>query len=103
MRLLFRDPTEFDAWAARWHSRLREEPSAAEERAAAMRRVNPAYIPRNHLVQQVIDAAVERAEYEPFRELVRVTAHPYEEAPETEAYAKPARPEQCVLQTFCGT
>ena len=68
-----------------------------------MRMANPAFIPRNHLVQAVIDAAVQRQDFQPFEELLEVVSRPYEDRPGLERYSTPARPEECVLQTFCGT
>jgi uncharacterized protein YdiU (UPF0061 family) len=103
VRLLFADPAAFDEWAARWRRRLEQETLSPLERAAAMRRVNPLFIPRNHLVEAVITAAVERQEFEPFEALLAVVLHPYEDRLGLERYATPARPEECVLHTFCGT
>ncbi len=97
----FADPTAFDGWAERWRSRLADEPMP--DRAAEMRRVNPAIIPRNHLVEEVITAAVEGQDFSPFEQLVEAVTHPWEERTGFERYTIPARPEECVLQTFCGT
>jgi uncharacterized protein YdiU (UPF0061 family) len=68
-----------------------------------MRQVNPAYIPRNHRIEQVIDAAVERDDFSPFAELSAVLAHPYRLQKGFESYADPPAPGERVLQTFCGT
>ena len=68
-----------------------------------MRCTNPAYIPRNHLVAEVIEAAVEHGNLQPFEALLAVGTRPFEERPDLEHYATPARPEQCVRETFCGT
>ena len=103
VRGMFADAAALDAWGVRWRARLRLESGAAEERAAAMRAVNPAVIPRNHFVANVIAAAVERGDFAPFEELVRVTARPFEDVPEFAKYRVPARPEECVHETFCGT
>ncbi len=103
MRSLFRDPGAYDSWAAGWRLRLGQEPVAAEERAAAMRLANPVFIPRNHLVEAVLQLAVERQDFEPFERLLEVVSHPYEDRPDLARYAVPARPEECVRQTFCGT
>ncbi len=73
------------------------------ERQAAMRAVNPAFIPRNHRVEAVIAAAVNNDDYAPFEELLTVLSKPYEDQPAFAAYAEPPLPEQRVLQTFCGT
>ena len=103
VRALFADPGAYDTWAGGWRRRLEEEAASVEEQTAQMRRVNPVFIPRNHLVEAVIAAAVERQDFQPFEELLDVVSRPYEDRPEMERYAKPARPEECVRATFCGT
>jgi uncharacterized protein YdiU (UPF0061 family) len=103
VRSLFVDPSAYDEWAARWRQRLGEEPQTAAERRAAMRSVNPAFIPRNHRVEAVIEAAVSRDDFEPFEVLLTVLSKPYEDQPDFAGYADPPEPHQRVLQTFCGT
>ncbi|MGJ4959828.1 protein adenylyltransferase SelO [Bradyrhizobium sp. HKCCYLRH2015] len=103
VRSLFEDPAGFDEWAARWQQRLTEEPQSPAERRAAMRKVNPAFIPRNHRIEAVITAAVENDDYAPFEELHAVLARPYDDQPDRADYADPPQPEEQVLQTFCGT
>jgi uncharacterized protein YdiU (UPF0061 family) len=103
VRALFADPSAYDEWAARWRQRTAEEPQAPAERAGLMRAVNPAFIPRNHRIEAVIQAAVARDDYAPFEELLIVLAKPYEEQPAFADYANPPEPHQRVLQTFCGT
>jgi uncharacterized protein YdiU (UPF0061 family) len=103
VRVLFNDPGAFDAWAALWRPRLEEENALPRERSASMRTVNPIFIPRNHRVEGVITAAVERQDFRPFQELLEVVSRPYDERPEFDEYTWPARPEERVLQTFCGT
>jgi uncharacterized protein YdiU (UPF0061 family) len=103
VRPLFADPAAYDEWAARWRQRTAGEPQAPAERQAAMRSVNPAFIPRNHRIEAVIEAAVNRDDFAPFEELVAVLANPFEDQPAFAAYADPPEPHQRVLQTFCGT
>jgi uncharacterized protein YdiU (UPF0061 family) len=103
IRTLFVDPGAYDTWAVAWRRRLEEEGASVQERIAVMRAANPAFIPRNHLVQAVIDAAVQRQDFQPFEQLLEVVSCPYEDRPGFERYSAPARPEECVLQTFCGT
>jgi serine/tyrosine/threonine adenylyltransferase len=102
-RAHFADPVAYDEWVARWRQRTGEEPQTPTERAAMMRAVNPAFIPRNHRIEAVIQAAVVSDDYAPFEELLAVLAKPYEEQPAFADYANPPEPHQRVLQTFCGT
>jgi len=69
----------------------------------ALRRVNPALIPRNHRIEQVIDAAVERQDFSPFEQLSAALSRPFERQEGFESYADPPKPNERVLQTFCGT
>ena len=101
-RNLFADPAAFDPWAAHWQSRLSREPSNPG-RAEDMRQANPAFIPRNHRIEQIIDAAVTREDFAPFVELLAVLTQPYQDQPGLERYAQPPAPAERVLQTFCGT
>jgi uncharacterized protein YdiU (UPF0061 family) len=103
VRGLFNDPTVYDAWAVTWRERLASDPQSPAVRQAAMKRVNPAIIPRNHLIEEVIVAAVEGANYAPFEALNAALAHPYDDVPVGDIYTLPPRPEQVVRNTFCGT
>jgi uncharacterized protein YdiU (UPF0061 family) len=103
VRPLFADPAAFDEWVVRWRQRIGDEPQNPAARQAAMRSVNPAFIPRNHRIEAVIEAAVNRDDYAPFEELLAVLSKPYEDQPIFAAYAEPPEPHQRVLQTFCGT
>jgi uncharacterized protein YdiU (UPF0061 family) len=103
VRALFTSPDDFDSWASAWRRRLIEESHSAQARAAAMRSANPVFIPRNHLVEAALDAAVQRDDFHPFEELLDVVSRPYEDRPNLERYATPARPEERICHTFCGT
>lgn len=100
---LFEDPEALTTWLPGWRSRLAAEGGDEEERRRAMSLVNPAYIPRNHLVEEAIVAAVGREDFGPFETLLGVLSRPYEEQPGKEHYAQPPQPEEVVRQTFCGT
>jgi serine/tyrosine/threonine adenylyltransferase len=103
VRVLFADANAYDTWAARWRHRLMEEVAVPDVRYAAMRAVNPAFIPRNHLLETAFDAAVAREDFTPFEELLEVSSRPYEERPGYERYVAPPAPEERVQQTFCST
>jgi uncharacterized protein YdiU (UPF0061 family) len=99
-RALFAEPAAFDAWADRWRERI----VAAEPRAVAeaMDRVNPVYIPRNHVVEEALAAAT-AGDLDPFRRLLGVLARPFEARSGLEAYAAAAPSSFVGYRTFCGT
>jgi uncharacterized protein YdiU (UPF0061 family) len=99
---LFKEPLTFHTWAESWRRRLLNDESTPAARASAMRRVNPAFIPRNHRVEQAIVAAM-GGDFEPFETMVRVLARPYDDQPECAYLANPPLPEERVRATFCGT
>ncbi len=103
VRSLFNDPGSFDEWAIRWRQRLADEGGDPGERRAVMRLANPAFIPRNHRVEEAIAAAQDHGDFKPFERLLTVLSSPYEDQPAFARYADPPRPEQVVHQTFCGT
>jgi uncharacterized protein YdiU (UPF0061 family) len=102
-RDLFREPAAVDPWLADWRARLAAAGRPEAERQAQMRRVNPAFILRNHLAQRVADAAVQRLDFEPLQTLSKVLSRPYDDQPEHADLARPPRPEERVVETFCGT
>lgn len=76
---LFAAPAAYDDWARGWRARLRRETFAPRVRAEQMRRVNSAVIPRNHRIEQTIEAAVDRADVAPFSELLAVLSRPLDD------------------------
>jgi uncharacterized protein YdiU (UPF0061 family) len=58
---------------------------------------------RNHRVEEVIAAAVERDDFGPFETLVRVLERPYEDQPEHARWSEAPLPHERVRATFCGT
>jgi uncharacterized protein YdiU (UPF0061 family) len=98
-RAMFTEPEAFDAWAARRTAALPADPVAV---AAAMDRVNPAYIARNHLVEEALTWA-EQGEMGPFHRLLGVVAAPFEQRPGLEDYAAPPPAGSAPHVTYCGT
>jgi uncharacterized protein YdiU (UPF0061 family) len=103
VRGIFGNARDYDDWAQRWRARMARESTLPMARAEAMRQVNPAYIPRNHRVERMIDAAMERGDFTAFEEFSTVLSQPYRDQPCFAAYADPPQPSERVLQTFCGT
>jgi len=100
---LFPEQTAIRSWLQDWRRRLNSDPTSQEERAARMRQVNPAFIPRNHRVEAALNAASAQGDPEPFRRLLRILQRPFEEQPEFAEYAQPPQPSERVYRTFCGT
>jgi serine/tyrosine/threonine adenylyltransferase len=103
VRGLFANPGAYDSWAARWRSRLAADEREPNARAEAMRAVNPAFIARNHRVEQALDAALDNADFSPFVELLTVLSRPYQDQSAFADYANPAQAGERVFRTFCGT
>jgi uncharacterized protein YdiU (UPF0061 family) len=68
-----------------------------------MRTVNPLVIPRNHLVEAALSAAVERQDYAPFEALLDAVTHPFELRVGGARYAEPPEDDRSGYRTFCGT
>ncbi|GAA4735490.1 YdiU family protein [Modestobacter marinus] len=95
VRNLFLDLATFDAWAERWR--------ALAPDADGMDRVNPVYVPRNHLVEEALSAAT-AGDLAPLGPLLDAVTHPYTERPDLARYAAPAPADfGATYQTFCGT
>jgi uncharacterized protein YdiU (UPF0061 family) len=98
----FKDPTKASEWLALWRTRLAQETVPDAERAQAMRATNPAVIPRNHKVEEAL-AAANYGDLTFFERLLQALDKPFEDRPEFEDFTVPPKPEERVLQTFCGT
>jgi len=100
--MLGRDP-EWADWKKRWLARLARQPADRAEVVQRMKRYNPALIPRNHLVEEAIQRALGDQDYSFMQEMVEVLATPWADHPENSKWTLPPRPEEKVLETFCGT
>ena len=98
-RTLFTEPDPFDAWSARREARLPADRVAV---AAAMDRVNPVYIPRNHRVEEALAKAAD-GEMGPFHRLVDVVSCPFDERPGLAGFTGPAPMGCAPYVTYCGT
>ncbi len=96
-------PEPFEPWLERWQARMAREDRSPADRQESMYRANPVFIPRNHLVEETIRAAVDNNDFGPFHALVERLAEPFVFDPDAARYALPPQPEEVVRQTFCGT
>jgi serine/tyrosine/threonine adenylyltransferase len=93
----------FVAWKGSWKERLARSKFSAAEIKAMMSRANPAVIPRNHHVEQSLEAATRDNDLEPMHKLLGALSKPFEETEENGVYRQPPEPSEHVYQTFCGT
>ena len=94
----FTDPAAFDSWEPVWRARI----AAETDPYGLMQSVNPARIPRNHRVEQMIQAA-EEGDMAPFQRLMASLAHPFTDDATFADLTHPPKPGEEVKQTFCGT
>ncbi len=111
LRALFAGQPGLDRWLQRWRERCTAEDantaddeSPAAARAERMRRVNPWLIPRNHRVEEALDAASDEGDLALFGQLLNALQRPFAEDPALARYAEPAPGEfMAEFRTFCGT
>jgi serine/tyrosine/threonine adenylyltransferase len=97
---LFKSPDTIAAWLKSWRSRLNNVDQV--EAVALMRRSNPVYIPRNHRVEEAIQAG-NAGDFTPFHRLNDVLQHPFKLRPEFVEFESAPEPDEVVQATFCGT
>ncbi|NOR21051.1 MAG: YdiU family protein [Xanthomonadales bacterium] len=100
---IFDFPDAFKPWLKDWRKRLSADARSDSERQIAMYSANPAFIPRNHLVEEAIEAAAVDEDFTPFHSLVDRLSNPFEFASTDARLATPPQAGQVVQQTFCGT
>ncbi len=96
-------PMAFLEWKQAWKKQLDIQGIDLIKVQTSMLQLNPVFIPRNHLVEQVIDKATNENDFKPFHKLVGVLEKPFDYTADFEIYTRPAEKDQVVTQTFCGT
>ncbi len=93
----------FNEWILSWKKRLEKEKLEKSKIAIKMKKINPYYIPRNHLVEAAIDAAVNKDDFSEMRELLKISRKPFSKGNFKKKYSLPPEPNEVVSNTFCGT
>ncbi len=101
-RAQFTDPSGFDEWTDRWLARRKRDPHSPERQRELLRTANPAVIPRNHQIENVIRGALAN-DFAPMFKLNDVLATPFDLSAENIGFSRPPKPGEEVRQTFCGT
>ncbi|MBC6498026.1 MAG: YdiU family protein [Alphaproteobacteria bacterium GM7ARS4] len=98
------DNDSFRHWYQRWKTRVAHHSPSWQASQEHMKTYNPAIIPRNHLVEECLNTAVERHDMTPFHQFLDVLSHPYDDKGVHESYKNPPPFQQsCSYRTFCGT
>jgi len=103
LQALFEKIEVIDDWLGRWSVRLQQEGVDTQVQAKLMNQVNALYIPRNHIVESVIEAAEQKGDYESFKRLLKVLERPFDKRAGLDDYAVAAPSTFGAYRTFCGT
>jgi uncharacterized protein YdiU (UPF0061 family) len=96
------DTKAFTAWHESWQARLKKNPKPMKSSLCLMKNTNPALIPRNHKVEEALEAAT-AGNLRPFHDLLSALKEPYKESETLKPYQSPPSASERIYQTFCGT
>ena len=99
----FLEHKQISNWLKEWKELIKDQNLDKKEIASSMESLNPVFIPRNHLIERAIKAAVENNDFSEMKTLLTILSKPYEEQSKYDEYMKPPKPHEVVHQTFCGT
>ena len=99
---LFSNKGSIDSWLSSWRREIKNEMIDEAYRKKSMLSSNPAYIPRNHRIEEVIKYAL-KGDLSYFHKFCMILANPFEEQSVNKDYLLPPKPDEVVSQTFCGT
>jgi uncharacterized protein YdiU (UPF0061 family) len=103
LKAQFQENDRLCGWLLKWTKTLENKNLNKKDVINLMDKTNPFFIPRNHFLERIIDAATENNDFSEMKTLLKVLSTPYKEQPKNEAYLKPPKPDEIVKQTFCGT
>lgn len=93
----------FAQWHELWQARLDRQQEPKSSSHQLMRSSNPALIPRNHRVEDALEAAEKQGDYSVMERLLDVLSSPYAHSPEQADYSTLPAPSARPYRTFCGT
>ena len=93
---------EFKNWYKVWKERLTRQDNSSDEINKLMKESNPYVIPRNHRVEEAIEAA-EKGDLSVMINLIEVLSRPYEYSDDNDDYTKLPKNINCNYKTYCGT
>ena len=99
----FFENEEFNYWKQQWKNRSKLYGNSPEKSLQTMHEANPLVIPRNHLVEEVLNAATENNDLTKVKELLKILKDPYKNKPNTDYYQSTPIPGKERYKTYCGT
>ena len=99
---MFQDSTFID-WYKQWMIRMAQNKKSAELSLNLMHTNNPQVIPRNHKVEEALDAASNNGDLKPTLKLINILRKPYEDKSEIADYQLSPTSSEKIYKTFCGT
>ena len=99
----FNGNQEAEGWLVEWKNLINKEKGDGKTLAESLNCINPIYIPRNHMIERAIREYEEENTHSIMDKMLKVTADPYLDQKDMEDYAVPAKDDEQVTQTFCGT
>ena len=100
---LFDNSKKINEWTDIWKNRIEKEGKFDKSLCIKMKKINPLYIPRNHLVENALDEALSKENYKSFHNLLGFITNPYDEISNSDKYTLPAPITDKPYKTFCGT
>ena len=97
---LFKNNKDITSWLEKWEKLIQDQ--SKQSILNKMKSINPIYIPRNHLIEEVIESANE-GDFSLFHQLNKVLETPFSFQEDSENYSLAPKENQIVKQTFCGT
>lgn len=97
------DKDDFKVWYDLWQERLKKQSESIEDSIELMKNNNPIVIPRNHRVEEALDAAVKYNDYTVMEKLLEAINSPYDYSNINEYYSELPKPTSCAYRTYCGT
>jgi len=94
---------EYQNWQEKWQKRVNQQNLTKTQIITKMNKINPAIIPRNHIVERIINKAAQNNDFSEMKSFLKILEKPFIQTKENEIYSKPPQENERVINTFCGT
>ena len=98
-----KDKKRLNSWVSKWKKRLSKENLSFKNLSEKMENTNPLYIPRNHVVERIIESSVSKNDFTEMKRFLKVIQKPFSEDSLTTEYTVSPKKDEIVPFTFCGT